>query len=62
MKVYLDNNATTMLDPEAYEAMKPFLEEMVFMVIQTLFIALELLPTKLLEKLGSAIFWYKCKR
>ncbi|ASM37146.1 NifS family cysteine desulfurase [Campylobacter sputorum] len=27
MKVYLDNNATTMLDPEAYEAMKPFLEE-----------------------------------
>lgn len=28
MKVYLDNNATTMLDPEAFEAMKPFLSEL----------------------------------
>ncbi len=27
MRVYLDNNATTMLDPLAYEAMKPFMEE-----------------------------------
>ncbi|BCX78685.1 NifS family cysteine desulfurase [Campylobacter sp. 19-13652] len=27
MKVYLDNNATTMLDPEAYKAMQPFLTE-----------------------------------
>ena len=26
-KVYLDNNATTMIDPEAYEAMLPFLGE-----------------------------------
>ncbi|MCW1579868.1 hypothetical protein OLS50_07505, partial [Campylobacter jejuni] len=24
MKVYLDNNATTMLDPNAYELMLPF--------------------------------------
>ncbi|MBM0636442.1 cysteine desulfurase, NifS family [Campylobacter hepaticus] len=28
MKVYLDNNATTMLDPNAYELMLPFLKEM----------------------------------
>ncbi|PID47446.1 MAG: cysteine desulfurase, NifS family [Proteobacteria bacterium] len=28
MRVYLDNNATTMLDPQAYEAMKPFLTHM----------------------------------
>ncbi|CUU70778.1 cysteine desulfurase [Campylobacter hyointestinalis subsp. hyointestinalis] len=27
MKVYLDNNATTMLDPEAFELMLPFLQE-----------------------------------
>ncbi|MCR8708881.1 NifS family cysteine desulfurase [Campylobacter sp. RM5063] len=27
MKVYLDNNATTQLAPEAYELMKPFLKE-----------------------------------
>lgn len=27
MKVYLDNNATTMLDPEALEAMLPFLKD-----------------------------------
>lgn len=27
MKVYLDNNATTMLDPQAYDAMKPFLQD-----------------------------------
>nr|MBP3725296.1 NifS family cysteine desulfurase [Campylobacter sp.] len=27
MRVYLDNNATTMLDPEAYELMVPFLKE-----------------------------------
>lgn len=27
MKVYLDNNATTMLDPQAFELMKPFLNE-----------------------------------
>lgn len=27
MKVYLDNNATTMLDPQAYELMKPFLSD-----------------------------------
>ena len=27
-RVYLDNNATTMLDPEAYEAMLPFLKDM----------------------------------
>lgn len=27
MKVYLDNNATTMLDPQAFEFMKPFLNE-----------------------------------
>lgn len=28
MKVYLDNNATTMLDPNAYELMLPFLKDM----------------------------------
>ncbi|HIH2029916.1 TPA: NifS family cysteine desulfurase [Campylobacter coli] len=28
MKVYLDNNATTMLDPSAYELMLPFLKDM----------------------------------
>ncbi len=28
MRVYLDNNATTMIDPEAYEAMTPFLTYM----------------------------------
>ncbi|EAH8543196.1 NifS family cysteine desulfurase [Campylobacter coli] len=28
MKVYLDNNATTMLDPNAYEIMLPFLKDM----------------------------------
>ncbi|ANE36515.1 cysteine desulfurase/aminotransferase (IscS/NifS) [Campylobacter iguaniorum] len=27
MKVYLDNNATTMIDPEAYELMLPFLSD-----------------------------------
>ena len=27
MKVYLDNNATTMIDPQAFELMKPFLME-----------------------------------
>ena len=27
MKVYLDNNATTMLDPNAYELMLPFLKD-----------------------------------
>lgn len=27
LRVYLDNNATTMLDPEAYELMVPFLKE-----------------------------------
>lgn len=27
MKVYLDNNATTMLDPQAYEVMEPFLKD-----------------------------------
>lgn len=27
MKVYLDNNATTMIDPQAYELMKPFLTQ-----------------------------------
>ncbi|EKJ5652697.1 NifS family cysteine desulfurase [Campylobacter coli] len=28
MKIYLDNNATTMLDPSAYELMLPFLKDM----------------------------------
>lgn len=28
MKVYLDNNATTMLDPNAYELILPFLKDM----------------------------------
>ncbi len=28
LRVYLDNNATTIIDPQAYEAMKPFMEQM----------------------------------